>query len=159
MKTLHQSVEPITNVNGMLGLTLASIQVANNQDLINFTTTCGRVFVMYHSQDCCEEVEIEDICGDLKDLIGSPLTNSEEVSNYHKAFSLIHPTNKEEESDDSFTWTYYKFDTNKGGVTIRWFGTSNGYYSEDVDFKEITQIDEYESYLNISNGKTPHTVF
>lgn len=125
------------NPNVMQGLTLKAVH--KDDDHLAFFTTCGQVFLMYHQQDCCECVSIEDICGDLDDIVGSPLTNAEEVSNYHETFSLLVPHSQDEDSEESYTWTYYKFDTAKGGVTIRWYGSSNGYYSESVDVYQRTE--------------------
>ena len=83
-------------------------------------------FVFFHSQDCCEHVEINDICGDLQDLVGEPLLIAEEVSGET-------PADFEDEYTESYTFTFYKFATRKGYVDVRWLGESNGYYSESVD--------------------------
>jgi hypothetical protein len=88
-------------------------------------------FVFFHSQDCCESVSIEDICGDLQDLVGEPLLIAEEVSGET-------PVDFNEEEHDSVTWTFYKFATRRGYVDVRWFGESNGYYSEGVSLGKET---------------------
>lgn len=118
----------------MVGLTMASVTGKVGGDEIEFVTTEGRRFLMYHSQDCCETVSVEDIVGDLQDLVGSPILRAEE-SVSDKApdghdFGGYEP--------ESQTWTFYKLATIKGYVDIRWFGNSNGYYSESVDFIEVT---------------------
>jgi hypothetical protein len=118
------------DVNVLVGKTLTEIQKVED-DEIYFVTSDEETYRMWHYQDCCEDVTIEDIIGDLDDLIGSPITLAEEVT------SNENPLN--EEWDESFTWTFYKFATNKGYVTIRWYGTSNGYYSESVDFAKIKE--------------------
>lgn len=124
-------------LNDLIGKTLASVEREGDVALI-FTSTCGRRWKLFHSQDCCESVYIEDLNGDLEDLVGSPILVAEEVSNWADAARLIDPSIAErEKEEESCTWTFYKFDTAKGGITVRWFGSSNGYYSESVDFDEI----------------------
>lgn len=121
------------DVNVLLGKTLTEVKNSDNEELL-FVTTEGETYKLYHSQDCCESVTIEDINGNLEDLIGSPLLMAEEV--HHE--SGINPDGVSiPEYQDSFTWTFYKFATIKGYVTIRWYGKSNGYYSESVDFDKI----------------------
>lgn len=111
----------------LLGKVLVNIKVSSNDDEILFATTEGKVFLLKHDQSCCESVVIESIVGDLADLIGEPLTAAEVSS---KPSGL--------EAEESSTWTFYKFATCKGYVDIRWLGESNGYYSEEVDFFEVT---------------------
>jgi hypothetical protein len=77
-----------------------------------------------HQQDCCETVRINDIVGDLQDLVGEPLLVAEEVKG---------ATEPDEEHYESYSYTFYKFATRKGYVDVRWLGESNGYYSESVD--------------------------
>lgn len=109
-------------------------KVANNQNEIDFKADNGDLFRMLHFQDCCENVRVEEIIGDLDDLIGSPILVAEERSS--------RLTEDEDDIDDlswgTGTWTFYELATIKGSVTIRWLGTSNGYYSERVDFVLVT---------------------
>lgn len=118
----------INSFEGLAGQTLSTI--VKTEDEMLFTLENGEQYKLYHSQDCCENVYIEDVIGDLDDLVGTPLLMAEEVSNEPEP-----PL--PEDSDDSHTWTFYKMATIKGYVTIRWFGSSNGYYSESVDFAKV----------------------
>jgi hypothetical protein len=83
---------------------------------------------MYHEQDCCESVYLEDVVGDLDDLVGTPILEAECARSKD-----LQPG--QEKPYDGFTWTFYKIGTNKGSVTLRWYGTSNGYYSEEMDIE------------------------
>lgn len=119
------------NFENLVGLTFVSITGATkDSDEIVFTTTCGRKIEMNHSQDCCESVYVNDVEGDINDLLNSPIVLAEESVN-----SDDPPAEKS--WVDSFTWTFYRLATTKGFVVIRWFGESNGYYSEGVDLREV----------------------
>lgn len=67
----------------------------SRQDTILFETSEGERYRLTHSQDCCENVYIEDIAGDLEALLGSPLLMAEEVVN-------------ERDNTADQTWTFYK---------------------------------------------------
>lgn len=114
-------------VNRLVGLTFTSVKNVDNEEII-FTQDNGDIYTFYHLQDCCENVMVEDICGDLNDLIGLPLIEAEEVSrDVSEDYDKLNAC-------ESGTWTFYKFRTTKGCVTIRWLGKSNGCYSEKVNF-------------------------
>ena len=121
------------NVSELLGKTLVDIESDKFQ--IEFTTSTAEKYLMYHEQDCCECVYIEDICGDLNDLLNSEILEAEDISS-----TMGIPCSEEECNEyDSVTWTFYKIGTRKGSVTIRWCGTSNGYYSESADFAKVME--------------------
>ena len=110
------------------GKVLIDIEINEEEDEITFTDSEGVKYLMYHEQDCCEDVNIEDICGDINNLLNTPIVLAEEVTNTGEV---------EDSSGYSYTWTFYKLATVKGYVTIRWYGVSNGYYSETVDLVRL----------------------
>lgn len=93
-------------------------KVVSDDDGVRFYQGNLKRFSLHHEQDCCESVYLEDVAGDLQDLVGTPILLSEE--------SYEHG----EEGHESATWSFYKLATVKGHVTIRFFGSSNGYYGE-----------------------------
>jgi len=122
-----------SEIKELIGKTLTKIDVDMEQDEITFTCDNGDKYKMYHYQDCCESVIIDDINGDINDLIGLPILVAEESTNENEnPFDFTIP-----EYQESFTWTFYKLATIKGYVDIRWYGDSNGYYSESVDFEKL----------------------
>ena len=82
------------------------------------------IHIFAHQRECCESVWLEDITGDLNDLIGKPLLMAE----------LVMEDKDDYEKDLYELWSFYKFATLKGNVTLRWIGNSNGYYSIDVNY-------------------------
>lgn len=115
------------------GKTLRSIYgLEGGSGVAVFNTVDGDSFILYHEQDCCESVTIDDVCGDVSDLIGCEILDAEETDN---SLTLLGTALKHAfcKRDNSETWTFYKIRTKKGYVDIRWYGTSNGYYSERVN--------------------------
>ena len=116
--------------HGFIGKVVKEIKLAEeHSDEILFITECGETWKMYHDQYCCESVFVTNVIGDVEDLIGSPILVCEEScdSSSYLRDELVY----------SYTWTFYKFATRKGWVDIRWYGTSNGYYSESVSFEKV----------------------
>ncbi|MDX8383158.1 MAG: hypothetical protein R8M45_03685 [Ghiorsea sp.] len=120
----------------LIGLTMKSVVALDNAE-IQFVSSDGSKFRMHHYQDCCESVEIEDICGELSDLVDTPIISAEESCKYSEESELL-----DDNYTPSQTWTFYKFATFKGFVDIRWYGTSNGYYSESVSFEEVENFED-----------------
>lgn len=124
----------IHDISILQSKTLVSCERGFNEgygEYVLFVCTDNTGYVMYHDQSCCENVYIESIVGDLSDLVGTEILVAEERQDHG------------EKDYDSFTWTFYTLRTIKGSVDIRWYGTSNGYYSEEAIIREAL-IDQGE---------------
>lgn len=128
----------------MVGKTVREIRGGSTGDeTMLLLMADGSAYGFYHEQCCCETVQINDVCGDLADLIDSPLVQAEETTSGTRRDGAP----ETDWADGSQTWTFYKFATIKGGVTIRWLGASNGYYSESVSMVALRVGEDVPAYL------------
>lgn len=111
-------------IENLLGKVINKIVgLEKNSEEFTFYLDSGKMVTFFHEQDCCESVRVNDICGDIEDLIDTPILDAREESN------------GEDCEEGHRTWTFYIFRTIKGSVTIIWRGYSNGYYSERVSIE------------------------
>lgn len=129
---MNMQNEVNATLNRMVGETIESVSGNRNDSEFVVRTTSGLVFTFLHYQDCCEDVYLEEIIGDIDDLIGHTVVMAEETSNS----DLIVGSSCYQ--GESFTWTYYRMATERGLVVLRFFGSSNGYYAESVSVS-VTQ--------------------
>jgi len=138
-----------TKFDKMIGKVMRGVDRTHDQ--LVFHAEDGWKFTFKHYQDCCESVWIEDVCGDLEDLVGSEMIIAEESDN-----------RREDRSYEVATWTFYNFATAKGSVTVRWCGTSNGYYSTSVSFHADSPAEDAskfeEGYDNLLHGNNAESV-
>lgn len=162
METLSQIDEEIgwdyeqINISELKGKVFTSVTGKQGGNEIIFKTSSrtssqpDEEYIMAHRQDCCESVWLEEIIGDLNDLVGSEILEAEEVVSSDNMNNPEPPPERfQPDPDDewnrgpeSYTWTFYKLGTMKGHVTLRWYGTSNGYYSERAGLYRKEYYDE-----------------
>src|SRR5437868_1444794 len=98
MKLYHEGTEHAYaeyEFSDLIGKTLTAV-VNHSDETISFETSDGDSFQLYHCQDCCEQVSVESITGDLEDLIGTPILVAEERTDTNDPSDATH-----EYQDDS----------------------------------------------------------
>ena len=128
----------MSDLDVLVGQTIEKINVGDDQ--VDIYTFQGGHYRLTHIQDCCESVYVEDVEGKPDDLVGAevlefvaPSSDDDEHITRRALFDI----DDKYAGSESFTWTFYRMDTDKGGLVIRFVGESNGYYSEEVDFVVI----------------------
>lgn len=118
----------LTGAEDFVGKTLTSVEgLKKHNSEIRFHTADSSTYIMYHAQDCCECVYLEDIDCDIEDFNGAVILSFDE---YHASNETEH---------GSITYTFYTIETSKGRIWLRWNGSSNGFYSEAVNFYKIVK--------------------
>ena len=111
-----------------------------HENYIEFIDCYDRTWYLKHLQECCEDVDINDVCGDWNDILNEPVYYEE-------------TENEDPNADESGTWSFYKFRTRKGEVVVRFYGSSNGYYSETATFFNISKKGRTRYIFWDENGK------
>jgi hypothetical protein len=117
------------DIKELIGKKIIAIEGCEPQSEVVTFKTDGGTFRMFHYQDCCESVRVEDVDGMPAELAGATVINAEESSN----------KGEDGKYGESNTWTFYRIWTDKGPLNLRWLGQSNGYYSESVDFEQVKE--------------------
>lgn len=123
------------NFEDLLGKTIIDIEKDKENSFLRFKTSDNKIYEMSRLDEY-GSVEIEDIVGDLNDLINTPILLAEVV--YSQDNPQHSKTYKDINECNEILWTYYKLATIKGYVDIRWFG-DNYYYSNICNFFEVDE--------------------
>lgn len=118
------NVKKIKSLSDLFGKEVKEVigcHIGSYKMTIKFTDGYSLTF---EPADTCAKVEIDDIVGDPHGMVGNKLFHAEVSSNKN-----LEPRDR---YDTSYRWTFYKFRTIDGYVDIKWYGYSNGYYSEEV---------------------------
>ena len=112
----------------LVGKTIVKLEQVDDWRELRFFCSDGTIYALHHIQECCENVYLEDVNGELSWLLDTPILMADEAQG---------ETGMEEELWTEYRWTFYRFATRKGYVDLRFLGFSNGYYSEKMDFIRI----------------------
>jgi hypothetical protein len=107
------------------GQTIRKIIALNTGSLKIFTDKYK--YHLYHEQDCCENVRLVKIIGDIDNILNEEIIFAEEDSGandpaWHTGYNY----------NDHHTWTKFALGTKNAYVEFWFLGESNGYYSEHI---------------------------
>jgi hypothetical protein len=88
-------------------------------------------YKLYHEQDCCESVFVENVIGDEKDILNEEIIFAEEDTGAND------PDWYGDNYNDCHTWTKYVLKTKNASLEFWFLGESNGYYNENVSIEKI----------------------
>lgn len=120
----------IENFDFIIGKTIKSFNLNDNKTELIFISEDDKIYKMFYHNMGNSECVLEDIVGDLNDLVGMPIL---------KAYKTIENGKSKINKffNDWELWTFYNFSTIKGTITLKWVDIDDYYYSVEVQFEEI----------------------
>ena len=107
---------------------IEKVENGDGGDAIKFTTDLHDIYLLTHLQDCCEDVYLESITGDINNVLNNPIISADVIEGECKW---------DDKGDIHSTFVFYEIKTVKGLITIRFNGSSNGNYSEKAELYKI----------------------
>jgi hypothetical protein len=126
----------------LIGKVVSRIERLVQSDEVHFYLDSGEVLRMWHYQACCEEVVLESVDTELSEVEGT--------------IKRFEETTLEVSSDEQWTSaTFYNITIGSTMFNMRWYGSSNGYYSESVDLNLYSKEEwnDHENNIRV-NGVT-----
>lgn len=116
---------------GKVLVKIEGLKEESEKVVLHFNDNTQMVFE--HYQDCCEYIYLLDYICDVDLSKPTVILQAEERTSN----DISCPVTGLGKDDDSNTWTFYSINTTTGEIFMRWYGSSNGYYSEEVDYRLI----------------------
>ena len=119
-------------VDQLIGKTIVKYELSGDSTKLFLTFDTGEIATLETYADCCSWTWIESI--DTPEYLLGTIQTIEDLSMPDRGDT---PTSKRGEVD----WVRYyglQITTNKGTAVLDYRNDSNGYYSGDIDLKEIT---------------------
>lgn len=94
----------MAHITDLVGETLKKVERIGDERIVFYPLVGNRNLILHHDQDYYESVYIEDVCGDLDDLVGLPVFMAEEV--ICESFTPDWAGKVENYDNETFTWTF-----------------------------------------------------
>ncbi len=122
-------------ISDLVGKKITKVEgLEEGSEMVIIYTDCDHTYMFNHEQICCEDVELNDFECDVEMIVGAKIISADVAKNKNH-FSESKDSPNEEFA--TWTWSFYKIETDKGEIWMRWIGGSNGAYSEEVSIFRV----------------------
>lgn len=125
------TTEVLDTLIGKTIINISGLEEESEEVVITTRSSDGvtELHTFWHEVGCCEEVWLEDF--------EKPTANGGLIISAELSTEINKGCNNE-------TWSFYKIETTKGELFMRWYGASNGYYSEEVAYRVDLVKDKFK---------------